>query len=474
MMLNQIKYLSTRGGQSSLSYEDVLLSGLARDGGLFMPEEWPRFSLSDLNDMKGLSYAELACKIMSPFMSPCLTEDEVLKMSVDTYSNFNNYDVASLHKFEDNLHILELFHGPTLAFKDYAMQFLSRAFNKALQNKNKRGVILGATSGDTGSAALEAFKGKENIDIFILFPHGRVSEVQQKQMTWINEKGAYALSVKTDFDGCQEIVKDCFEDLTFKDQYSLSAINSINWVRLLPQIVYYFYSGLKVGAPDQEIAFSVPTGNFGNILAGWMAKKIGLPVSKLICGSNQNDILTRFFNNGIMERKNVVPSFSPSMDIQVSSNFERLLFEICDRDPLRVKEQMDTFKKTGSFEISQNEMSKVSNLFSAYMVSNDETLDIIKKAYTNYNYILDPHSAVGYGAAQKALNDKIITHDMPLVSLACAHPTKFADIINKAINVRPELPTHLKFIMSSEENFEIIDPSILDIQDFIKSNARLI
>ena len=193
----------------------------------------------------------------------------------------------------------------TLAFKDYAMQFLSRAFNKALQNKNKRGVILGATSGDTGSAALEAFKGKENIDIFILFPHGRVSDVQQKQMTWINEKGAYALSVKTDFDGCQEIVKDCFEDLTFKDQYSLSAINSINWVRLLPQIVYYFYSGLKVGAPDQEIAFSVPTGNFGNILAGWMAKKIGLPVSKLICGSNQNDILTRFFNNGIMKRMNV-------------------------------------------------------------------------------------------------------------------------------------------------------------------------
>ena len=382
--------------------------------------------------------------------------------------------MASLHKFEDNLHILELFHGPTLAFKDYAMQFLSRAFNKALQNKNKRGVILGATSGDTGSAALEAFKGKENIDIFILFPHGRVSEVQQKQMTWINEKGAYALSVKTDFDGCQEIVKDCFEDLTFKDQYSLSAINSINWVRLLPQIVYYFYSGLKVGAPDQEIAFSVPTGNFGNILAGWMAKKIGLPVSKLICGSNQNDILTRFFNNGIMERKNVVPSFSPSMDIQVSSNFERLLFEICDRDPLRVKEQMDTFKKTGSFQISQNEMSKVSNLFSAYMVSNDETLDIIKKAYTNYNYILDPHSAVGYGAAQKALNDKIINHDMPLVSLACAHPAKFPDIISKANNILPELPPHLKFMMSSEEKFQIIDPSVLDVQHFIKSNVRLI
>ncbi|MDC0456846.1 threonine synthase [Alphaproteobacteria bacterium] len=471
-MQNQTKYLSTRGGESSLSYEDVLLSGLARDGGLFMPEEWPTFSLSDLNDMKGLSYAKLASKIMSPFISPCLTEDEVLKICKDTYSSFGEQDVAPLRKFEENLYVLELFHGPTLAFKDYAMQFLSKAFNKALQNKNKRAVILGATSGDTGSAALEAFKGKENIDIFILFPHGRVSEIQQKQMTWIRENGAYALSVKTDFDGCQEIVKDCFEDLTFKDQYSLSAINSINWVRLLPQIVYYFYSGLKVGAPDKEIVFSVPTGNFGNILAGWMAQKIGLPISKLICGSNQNDILTRFFNNGVMERKNVVPSFSPSMDIQVSSNFERLLFEICDRDPLNVKKKMDEFKKNGSFQISQNEMSKVNNLFSAYMVSDEETLDIINQAFTNYNYILDPHSAVGYSAAQKALNDKIISNDTPLVSLACAHPAKFPDIINKAINIKPDLPSNLKFMMSSKENFEIIDPKISTIQNFIKYNMR--
>ena len=472
-MQNQIKYLSTRGGQSSLSYEDVLLSGLARDGGLFMPEEWPKFTLSDINDMKDLSYAELASKIMGPFISPCLTEDEIIKICEDTYSCFGVQDVAPLHKFEDNLYILELFHGPTLAFKDYAMQFLSRAFNKALQNKNKRGVILGATSGDTGSAALEAFKGKDNIDIFILFPHGRVSKVQQKQMTWINEKGAYALSVKTDFDGCQEIVKDCFEDLQFKDQYSLSAINSINWVRLLPQIVYYFYAGLKVGAPDKEIAFSVPTGNFGNILAGWMAKKIGLPVSKLICGSNQNDILTRFFKNGVMERKNVVPSFSPSMDIQVSSNFERLLFEICDRDTSKVKKKMDLFKHSGSFEISTKEMSKVNDLFSAYMVSDHETLDIIKTVFKNHDYTLDPHSAVGYGAAKQAYNDKIISEDVPLVSLACAHPAKFPDIINKAINIRPNLPANLKFMMSSEEHFRVIEPKVADIQNLIKSNTRL-
>ena len=324
-MSNSIKYSSTRGGESSLSYEDVLLSGLARDGGLFMPEEWPQFSHSDLNEMKHLNYAELSAKIIRPFVEPCLSENELLSISKDTYSVFNK-DVAPLYQLNKNLHVLELFQGPTLAFKDYAMQFLARAFNQALNKRAQKGVILGATSGDTGSAALEAFKGKENIDIFILFPHKRVSSVQQKQMTWINERGAYALSVKTDFDGCQEIVKDCFEDLKFKDETSLSAINSINWVRLLPQIVYYFYSALKIGVPDKEIVFSVPTGNFGNILAGWMAQKIGLPISKLICGSNQNDILTRFFNNGLMERKNVLPSYSPSMDIQVSSNFERLLY----------------------------------------------------------------------------------------------------------------------------------------------------
>ena len=368
--------------------------------------------------------------------------------------------------------MLELFHGPTLAFKDYAMQFLARAFNQALNKRAQKGVILGATSGDTGSAALEAFKGKENIDIFILFPHKRVSSVQQKQMTWINERGAYALSVKTDFDGCQEIVKDCFEDLKFKDETSLSAINSINWVRLLPQIVYYFYSALKIGVPDKEIVFSVPTGNFGNILAGWMAQKIGLPISKLICGSNQNDILTRFFNNGLMERKNVLPSYSPSMDIQVSSNFERLLYEINERDTDKVKQQMKEFKNYGNFEITKNQLEKINNLFSAYMISDEETLEIINKVYTDYNYILDPHSAIGYGAAQKALDNNIISKDMSVISLACAHPAKFPEIISKSINVMPKKPFHLENIMSSKEYFNIMDPSINDVQNFIKSNMR--
>ena len=470
-MSNSIKYSSTRGGESSLSYEDVLLSGLARDGGLFMPEEWPQFSHSDLNEMKHLNYAELSAKIIRPFVEPCLSENELLNISKDTYSVFNK-DVAPLYQLNKNLHVLELFHGPTLAFKDYAMQFLARAFNLALKKRAQKGVILGATSGDTGSAALEAFKGKENIDIFILFPHQRVSSVQQKQMTWINERGAYALSVKTDFDGCQEIVKDCFEDLKFKDETSLSAINSINWVRLLPQIVYYFYSALKIGVPDKEIVFSVPTGNFGNILAGWMAQKIGLPISKLICGSNQNDILTRFFNNGLMERKNVLPSYSPSMDIQVSSNFERLLYEINERDTDKVKQQMKEFKNNGNFEITKNQLEKINNLFSAYMISDEETLEIINKVYTDYNYILDPHSAIGYGAAQKALDNNIISKDMSVISLACAHPAKFPEIISKSINVMPKKPFHLENIMSSKEYFNIMDPSINDVQNFIKSNMR--
>ena len=446
-MVKGIKYLSTRGGETSLKYEDVLLSGLARDGGLFMPEEWPIFSHSDLNEMKNLDYAQLAARIMKPFIEPSLTSDELLKICKSTYSSFTHTEVAPLHQIKENLYVLELFHGPTLAFKDYAMQFLSKAFNTALSKNNQRAVILGATSGDTGSAALEAFKGKDNVDIFMLFPNGRVSEVQQKQMTWINEQGAHALSVKTDFDGCQQIVKDCFEDLEFKDQISLSAVNSINWVRLLPQIVYYFYSALKVGAPDTEVAFSVPTGN-------------------------QNDILTRFFNNGVMERRSVRPSFSPSMDIQVSSNFERLLFEIFDRDSVILKQQMDLFKQNGTFSITEESRVKVKKTFSAFMISNDETLNIIQDTYKNYNYILDPHSAVGFGSANKALNEKIISKNTPLISLACAHPSKFPDIINKAINIKPELPLHLKPIMTSREYFKVMEADTEVIKMHVKNKMR--
>ena len=470
-MDNYIKYSSTRGGDISLSYEEVLLAGLARDGGLYMPESWPSFSHSDLKNMKELNYASLATKILKPFIQPFLSEDDILNICKATYSTFG-YEVAPLKELKKNTYILELFHGPTLAFKDYAMQFLSRAFNLTLEKKSKKAVILGATSGDTGSAALEAFKAKANIDIFILFPYGRVSKVQQKQMTWINEEGAHALSVKTDFDGCQAIVKDCFEDLNFKDQTSLSAINSINWVRLLPQIVYYFYSALRVGSPEKEVVFSVPTGNFGNILAGWMAKKMGLPISRLICGSNQNDILTRFFESGMMKRKNVSPSYSPSMDIQVSSNFERLLYEINDRDTNLVKKQMYDFKFEGNFQVSQDQLNKINNLFSAFKINDIETIDIIKKTYLNHEYIIDPHSAIGYGAVQKAIEQKIISNNTPIISLACAHPAKFPEVIKKSIGIRPKSSTHLENIMRQKENFKLIEPNLKDIQEYIKKTMR--
>ena len=470
-MDDYIKYSSTRGGDQSLSYEDVLLAGLARDGGLFMPEKWPSFSHSDLKNMKELSYSKLASKILKPFIQPFLSEDDILNICRATYSSFGN-DVAPLKELKKNTYILELFHGPTLAFKDYAMQFLSRAFNIALDKKGKKAVILGATSGDTGSAALEAFKGKENVDIFILFPHKRVSEVQQKQMTWINEEGAHALSVKTNFDGCQAIVKDCFEDLNFKDSTSLSAINSINWVRLLPQIVYYFYSALRVGSPEKEVVFSVPTGNFGNILAGWIAKEMGLPIARLICGSNQNDILTRFFENGIMKRKNVSPSYSPSMDIQVSSNFERLLFEINERDTNSVKKQMHDFKVNGYFQVNQDQLKKINKLFSAFTISDINTVETIKKTYNDHEYILDPHSAIGYGAVQKAIEQKIISNNYPIISLACAHPAKFPQVIKKSIGIFPELPVHLGHIMNQKENFKIIQSDLKDIQEYIIKKMR--
>ena len=326
-------YISTRGSDGPLSYEQALLNGLARDGGLYLPTSWPKFSSAEIAAMKGLSYPELAARIMAPFTKGEVSEAELLQMAEDAYGAFTHPDVApltSLH--EDNLHVLELFSGPTIAFKDYAMQFLSRAFDRALSKAGKRAVILGATSGDTGSAALEAFKGREAVDVFILFPEGRVSPVQQKQMTSVNATGAHAIALKGDFDDCQALVKAAFNDAAFRDETGLSAVNSINWARLMPQVVYYFASALKVGAPDKSVAFSVPTGNFGNVFAGWVAMQMGLPIAKFIVASNRNDILTRFFETGVMARDGVNPSLSPSMDIQVSSNFERLLFEMLGRD----------------------------------------------------------------------------------------------------------------------------------------------
>ena len=466
-------YISTRGSDGPLSYEQALLNGLARDGGLYLPTSWPKFTKSEIADMKHLSYAELAGRIMAPFTNGILSEAELTEMAADAYAEFTHKDVAPLTSLsDDNLHILELFSGPTIAFKDYAMQFLSRAFDKALTKAGKRAVILGATSGDTGSAALEAFKGREAVDVFILFPEGRVSPVQQKQMTSVMADGAHAIAVKGDFDDCQALVKSAFNDGSFRDEVGLSAVNSINWARLMPQVVYYFASALRVGAPDKSVAFSVPTGNFGNVFAGWVAKQMGLPIEKFIVASNRNDILTRFFESGEMRRDGVTPSLSPSMDIQVSSNFERLLFEMLDRDGAKTAQLMADFATTGLFDVAPSVMDKMKGEFSAYRLDDDGTLAEISYMKSTYNMVIDPHSAVGFYGARMARKDKLVGDDTPIIALACAHPAKFPDAVEKATGTYPDLPAHLSDLMGREERFDVLENDLGDIQSYLKTKRR--
>lgn len=446
-----MKYISTRGNDGPIGFEDALLSGLARDGGLYLPVSWPWLDQGDWQQLKGKPYAEIAARIMSEFTDGEISLDEMTSLTTDTYAGFAHPDVAPLVELEDNIHVCELFHGPTIAFKDYAMQFLSRAFDRALAARGKRAVILGATSGDTGSAALEAFQGRDFVDIFILFPAGRVSPIQQRQMTSVIAEGAHAIAVDGDFDACQDTVKALFRDLEFRDRIGLSAINSINWARLMPQIVYYVTTALTLGAPEREVAFAVPTGNFGNIFAGYVAKKMGLPIKTLICASNRNDILARFFTSGRMERREVEPSYSPSMDIQISSNFERLLFEMLDRDSAAVRAQMQRFSETGEFDVSPDILAKARDLFQPFRLDDAGTVQEIERSYKSTGMVLDPHSAIGVAAARNARAEASIAADIPIVALACAHPAKFPAVVEKAIGMTPALPPHLEDLMDREE-----------------------
>lgn len=444
-------YLSTRGQHGPVGYEQALLTGLARDGGLFLPASWPRFDAADIKKLAGRPYHEIAGAIMAKFTEGELSQAELTSMAEQAYAGFDHPAIAPLTGMADNIHLLELFHGPTIAFKDYAMQFLSRAFDRALQRSGQRAVILGATSGDTGSAALEAFKGRAAVDIFILFPKGRVSPVQQKQMTSVLAEGAHAIALDGDFDDCQDLVKACFNDHEFRDQVGLSAINSINWARLMPQIVYYFTAALALGAADRPIAFSVPTGNFGNVFAGWAAKQMGLPIERLIIASNQNDILTRFFADGMMAREQVQPSLSPSMDIQVSSNFERLLFELLDRDGMQVAAMMAEFARSGRFAVPADVLARAKQDFAAYCLDDKATSAVMARVWQETGQLIDPHSAVGLGAAWQARADNLVDSDIPIVSLACAHPAKFPDAVAGATGQKADLPTHLADLMERDE-----------------------
>ena len=461
-----LRYVSTRGQAPTLSFDDALLSGLARDGGLYVPEEWPVFSTRDISALKGLSYSEMALQIIRPFTEDVIAEDDLASLVNESYASFDDPAVAPMKQLGDGEWLMELFHGPTLAFKDYAMQFLGRVFDHVLTKRSERVTIVGATSGDTGSAAIEACRGRDAIEIFILHPEGRVSDVQRRQMTTVSDANVHNIAIKGTFDDCQNMVKAMFNDTEFRDHCKLSAVNSINWVRVMAQIVYYFHGASQVAAPGNPVSFSVPTGNFGNVFAGYGAKCMGLNIEQLIIGSNSNDILPRFFEDGRMLTTGVHPTISPSMDIQISSNFERLLFELYGRDGNITNTMMNSFSDTGSFEIGQSQLEQALSLFTAQRFSDDETLATMAQVLSENKELLDPHSAIGVAAGRA----RRINNETPLIALATAHPAKFPDAVKQASGQHPALPESLSDLFEREENFTVLDNDRIQVQDFVNNH----
>jgi len=450
-----MKYISTRhssqGAGETLTFEEVMLAGLARDGGLYLPLEWPRLSTAEWSAMRGLPYNEVALRVMRPFVAGTFDEDEFARLVADSYRTFESPEVAPLKPLGDSgLHLLELFHGPTLAFKDVALQLLGRMLEVRLAARNRRAVIVGATSGDTGSAAIEAVRGKRAIDIFMMHPFGRVSEVQRRQMTTVMAPNVHNIAVRGTFDDCQDLAKACFADLAFRDRHSLTAVNSINFARVMAQIVYYAWAALRLGAPDRPVAFSVPTGNFGNVYAGYAAACMGLPISHFVVATNRNDILARVLADGTMATAVVEPSLSPSMDIQISSNFERLLFDLYGRDGKALAAAMQSFRATGKLALGEAGFSSLRRLFDGDRCDDEETVSAIADCHKRYGEVLDPHTAIGYAAAKRNRRDPAI----PMVVLATAHPAKFPDAVERAIGRRPELPGRLADLMDRAERVD--------------------
>ncbi len=462
-----MQYVSTRGTAPVLSFDEVILTGLARDGGLYVPEIWPEFSKAEIASWKGFSYTKLALEVMTPFVGDSISRDELSNVIADAYRHFKTDEVASLVNMGAEEWLMELFHGPTLAFKDVAMQFLGSLFDHVLAKRDQKICITGATSGDTGSAAIAALRGRDNINAFILYPHGRISDVQRRQMTTVIADNIYTIALKGTFDDCQDVVKSLFNDLDFRDKHHLSAVNSINWARIMAQVVYYFWAALKVGGPERTVNFSVPTGNFGNVFAGYVAKRVGLPVAQFVIGSNSNDILTRFLNTGTMKITEVQPTISPSMDIQVSSNFERLLFELFNREGRRVAETLTGFRKTGCFSVPTEVLEKATELFNGARFDDDETRTMISKIYAEKDVLLDPHTAVGLAAARERRRDNI----EPMVVLATAHPAKFPDTVEQASGSHPDLPEHLADLMLRNERINVLANDITKLKTFITNRV---
>jgi threonine synthase len=463
-----VKYVSTRGQAPILDFDQVLLAGLARDGGLYVPESWPHFSTLDIRSLRGLSYPQVAAKIIEPFVAGCLTPDEIGALCQDTYGAFSHPAVAPLTQMAPDRWLLELFHGPTLAFKDYALQLVGRLFDHVLKKRGEHVTIVGATSGDTGSAALESCRDRDCIKIVILHPKGRVSEVQRRQMTTILSANVRNLAVDGTFDDCQNIVKTLFNDHQFRDEFNLSAVNSINWARIMAQIAYYFWAAVALGAPDRPVAFSVPTGNFGNVFAGYAAMRMGLPISQLVVGSNRNDILTRFFETGSMTASGVVPTLSPSMDIQVSSNFERLMWEFLGRDGAATAQLLTEFNRSGIMSLPAPAWTAMTSLFQAYRFDDQATQAIMRQTYEQTGQILDPHSAIGYGAALASRP----MPGIPLISLATAHPAKFPDAVKAATGIHPALPSHLSDLLTRPERMDGIAADCSHIKDYVRNFVK--
>ena len=464
-----MRYISTRGQAPALNFEDVLLTGLASDGGLYVPENLPRFTVEEIASWADLPYYELAFRVMRPFVAGCIEDADFKAILKETYGVFEHSAVAPLRQLESNEWVMELFHGPTLAFKDFALQLLGRLLDHVLTQRDERVVIMGATSGDTGSAAIEGCRRCENVDIFILYPHGRVSEVQRRQMTSALSDNIHNIAIEGNFDDCQEMVKASFADQSFLKGTRLVAVNSINWARIMAQIVYYFHAAIQLGGPQRSVAFSVPTGNFGDIFAGYLARNMGLPINQLIVATNRNDILHRFMSGNRYNKDELHPTLSPSMDIMVSSNFERLLFDMHGRDGNKVAELMEHFRVTGEMSVDDARWTETRKLFDSLAVDDEQTCATIAQVYKETGELLDPHTAIGVHAARECRRSLVT----PMVTLGTAHPVKFPEAVEKAVpGATPKLPAHMADLFEREERCTVLANDLATVQDFVSQHGN--
>jgi threonine synthase len=463
-----MRYISTRGEGTPLDFVEVMLAGLARDGGLYVPETWPQLSPETIAGFAGKPYAEVAVEVLKPFVGDSIPEADLARMAREAYGTFRHPATAPLVQLDSNLFVCELFHGPTLAFKDLAMQLVARLMDYVLIKRNQRTTIVVATSGDTGGAAVEAFRGRSQVDVIALYPHGRISEVQRRMMTTAPDNNVHALAIEGTFDDCQALVKAMFNHHAFRDRVSLSGVNSINWARIVAQTVYYFTAAVALGAPHRKVAFTVPTGNFGDVYAGYVASRMGLPIDRLVVATNVNDILARTFASGDYETRGVTATSSPSMDIQVSSNFERLLFETCQRDAAQVKALMGSLTQSGRFTVPGPALKEMRAVLSADRANEQETAATIRAWLKEAGYIADPHTAVALAVAEKETRDPSI----PMIVLSTAHPAKFPDAVEAACGVNPGLPDWLSDLPNKAERITVLPADQAQVEKFVSNASR--